>query len=151
MTHSTVIFLGNAGPGIDGLEATVCEFGWTLETAADLDKLRALSEERTVIAIIFDSRSLDLRAEDALRRIRSLDSEALLIPCLRFSDSANWPDLAEAGAFHAISLPFSPGEVRQSLAFVWSARLRRTANVVPIGRSKKAESAKAAISAQSVA
>jgi hypothetical protein len=40
--------------------------------------------------------------------------------------------LAEAGAFHALALPFDSSEIRQSLGFVWSARLRRLANVVPL-------------------
>ncbi len=108
------------------------EFGWSVDTATDFNGLKELRRNRNVVAILFDSRSLGLSVLQALESARAIAPQAQLIPCYRFSEVVNWPDLAEAGAFHALALPFDTREIRQSLGFVWSARLRKTANVVPM-------------------
>ena len=152
MTQGTVLLLGAAAAAASGVEEVVGEFGWSLEAAEELTHLRQRSANRNVVAILFDSGSLSLSPEQALGSLRILYPQALLIPCVRFSEVVNWPELADAGAFHALAVPFSAGEVRQSLAFVWSARLRKSANVVPISRLKRAEGAEArSAAAESVA
>lgn len=108
------------------------EFGWSVAAATDFNHLRELRRDRNVVAILFDARSLGLSIPEALETARALAPQAHLIPCYRFSEVVNWPELAEAGAFHALALPFDSSEIRQSLGFVWSARLRKTANVVPL-------------------
>jgi DNA-binding NtrC family response regulator len=135
--HGTVVFLGNLTVENLGLDLLASEFGWTFETAGTLDQLRELSSVRSPAAIVFDAADLGMAAKQALFLLQKFAPQALLIPCHRFSDVVNWPELAEAGAFHALALPFKPNEVRQSLGFVWSARLRRSANVLSISAGER--------------
>jgi hypothetical protein len=132
MAHGTIVFLG--GPQIEtaALDHLVPEFGWSLEIAADLDGLRALSAARSLVAVLFDAEGLALPWQRALKLVRDAASPALPIPCHHLSDRVNWPELAESGAFHALALPFDHSEVRQSLGFVSDARRRRSANVLSI-------------------
>ena len=130
MTNGTVILLGSSGT--QPLNGVVQEFSWALETSASLDEFRDLNAVRSPVAILFDA-TFGFRRDEALRSIREIDSHALLIVCHKFSNHVDWSELAEAGAFHALALPWDVREVRQSLAFVWSARFRRASKVVPIG------------------
>ena len=136
MTHGTVVLLGDLSGDSPALAQLVPEFGWSIVTAAGVDQLRELSGGSNVVAVLFDANSLGLSWQHALSTLRNAAPQALLIPCHRLSEAVDWPELADAGAFHALALPLHASEVRQSLGFVWSARLRRTANVVPISRSE---------------
>jgi len=132
MAHATVVFLG--GPHVETvpLGLVVSEFGWSLEIAAELENLRNLTASHSLVAVLFDANGLGLSWLDALRLVREAAAPALLIPCHRLSDRVDWPELARSGAFHALALPFSQSEVRQSLGFVSVARSRRGANVLPM-------------------
>ncbi len=131
MLSGRIVVLGNP-PVVEtaAFEKLTPEFGWSVEVAEDLHHLRLLGETGNVVAVFFEAKNLGQSWEDALRSVREAAPQALLIPCHRFSDSVNWPDLADAGAFHALPVPLKSDEVRQSLSFVWSARLRRTAKLV---------------------
>lgn len=137
MADGMVVSLGM--PPVEGLtlDSLALEFGWSFEIAGDLEQLQKLGSSRSLVAILFDAHGLGLSWEQALRLIGAAAAPALLIPCHRFSDVVNWRDLADAGAFHALALPLSPSEVRQSLGFVWSARMRRLANVLPIRTERR--------------
>lgn len=135
--HGSIVLLGKVSLDTAALSELVLEFGWTLDAAAGLDQLRDLAAGKNLVAILFDANGLGLPCQDALRSVRDIAPHALAIPCHRFSDIVNWPDWAEAGAFHAIALPWSPSEVRQSLGFVWAARLRRSANVLSISAAER--------------
>jgi DNA-binding NtrC family response regulator len=132
MPNPTVVLLGSLPIEASMLAGLASEFGWSVDAAMDFSELRELRQNRNVVAILFDARNLSLSIPQALESVRAIAPQAQLIPCYRFSEVVNWPDLAEAGAFHALALPFDTGEIRQSLGFVWSARLRKTANVVPM-------------------
>lgn len=45
---------------------------------------------------------------------------ALPILCHGFADHLDWPEVADAGAFHALPLPFSVPELRQSMVCLGS-------------------------------
>jgi DNA-binding NtrC family response regulator len=134
MMHRSVVLVGNLPLEMAALNGLVQEFGWSLETAGDLTQLRNLLAVRNPVAIFLDANGLGLSWQVAVNSVLDIDSQALLILCHRFSDAVDWPKLAEAGAFHALALPFDQNEVRQSLAFVWSARVRRTDNILPMRR-----------------
>jgi DNA-binding NtrC family response regulator len=134
MMHGTVVLVGNLPLETAALKAVVQEFGWSLETAGDLAELRNSLVVRNPVAIFLDANGLGLSWQAALNSVLGVDSRALLILCHRFSDPVDWPKLAAAGAFHAVALPFDPNEVRQSLVFVGSARVRRADNLLPMGR-----------------
>jgi DNA-binding NtrC family response regulator len=121
------------------LDPLIAEFGWSLKRAAGFDQLRELSIDEQVIAVLLDANTLHLSWAEALRSVLQVDSKALPIVCHGFSDRINWPQLAGAGAYHSLWLPLDPGEVRQSLAFVWAAKNRHSSNVIslrPVDRAK---------------
>jgi hypothetical protein len=130
MPHGSVIVLGGLPFEAPTLRHLVPEFGWSLQFAEDLEGLRELTANCNPIAIVIEPASLGLSCQQALTAVRQIDSRPLLIPCYRFSEVLSWPELADAGAFHALALPLDAGEVRQSLAFVWSARFRGTKAVL---------------------
>jgi hypothetical protein len=141
MARGTIVFLG--GPQVEtaALGDLVPEFGWALETAAGLDGLRELSAGRNLVAVLFDAHGLGLSWKHALALVQEAASPALPIPCHRLSDRVNWPELAEAGAFHALALPFDRSEVRQSLGFVSVAGSRPGANVLSISSLQRLDTA----------
>ncbi len=128
--HPTVVLLGNCSVDTPKVSNLVREFGWSVEAAPSLDHLRQLGRTGSIVAVLFEANDFGLSVEQALRAARKAAPNARLIPCHRFSDVVDWPALADAGAFHALALPLNWDEVRQSLGFVWSARLRRPAEVL---------------------
>jgi DNA-binding NtrC family response regulator len=139
MTQPTVVLLGDLSIEMAAVSGSVREFGWSMEAAASLDQLRQLGRARSIVAVILDAKGLGLTLEQALRAAQKAAPNARLIACHRFSDRVDWPELAEAGAFHALAVPLDRDEVRQSLGFVWSARLRRSANVVSMPNPESAQ------------
>jgi hypothetical protein len=132
MARGTIVFLGSPQVETGALVDLAPEFGWSLEIAAGLDALRELSAGGNLVAVLFDAHALGLPWKHALDLVRGAAAPALPIPCHRLSDRVNWPELAEAGAFHALALPFDRSEVRQSLGFVSVAGNRPAANVLSI-------------------
>lgn len=135
MLNGRVVVLGNpSAVETHAFEKLAPEFGWSVEVAHDLSQLSEFSAAANVVAVFFEANKLGLPWEDALRLVREAAPQALLVPCHRLSEFVNWPELVDAGAFHAVALPLKPEELRQSLSFVWSARLKRTAKLVAMPR-----------------
>jgi DNA-binding NtrC family response regulator len=86
--------------------------------------LESLSTERSLVAVVFEPLSLEMPWAEALRGILERAPAALPIVCQRFSATVPWPEMAQAGAFHAVTLPLDIRELRQSLGFVWAKRQR---------------------------
>jgi hypothetical protein len=123
LTHQSEVF---------GIPAV--EFGWSVESAANLAELRKMSRSGYLVAVFFDAETLCLPWDRALKSVREVAPAALPVVCRKFSDTVSWPDLVEAGAFHAVSLPLDPIEVRHSLGFVWAATLRRSCNIIALDK-----------------
>jgi DNA-binding NtrC family response regulator len=121
MAAETVVFLGDVSDECFALGEIARSFGWSLETVRDLAQLRTVSLQRDVVAVLFDPGTLSASASHALQLVRNAAPDALQIVCQRFSDSIPWPDLASAGAFHALRKPLSPSEFRVSLGFAFDA------------------------------
>lgn len=66
---------------------------------------------------------------EAVRKLKLTLPEARLIACHEFSEEINWPELSEAGAFHALGVPLRTNEVRQSLGFLSAAENRLSAGL----------------------
>ena len=126
MTQGTVVLAGSLPVEHLALDILVAEFGWSLNQASSLRGLAELNADYNVVAVLFSPRSLALPWEHALRGILDAAPGALPILCHRFADAIDWPQVAEAGGFHSLLLPFTRGEVRQSLGFVWDAKYRAT-------------------------
>jgi DNA-binding NtrC family response regulator len=131
-TCGTVVLLGNISVELLKLDSLIAEFGWVLKRAAGFGRLRDLSNDDHVIAVLFDANALHLSWIEALNSVQEAASSALSIVCHRFSDRINWPELAEAGAYHALRLPLDECELRQSLGFVCAAKNHHVRNVIPL-------------------
>ena len=121
MAAETIVFLGDVSDECFALGEIARSFGWSLETVRDLAQLRTVGWQRDVVAVLFDPGTLAASASHALQLVRNAAPDALQIVCQRFSDSIPWPDLASAGAFHALRRPLSPSEFRVSLGFAFDA------------------------------
>lgn len=84
----------------------------------------AQANDSNLIAVFFDPKILSLPQERALRVVLESAPGALPILCHRFAEAVDWPQLAEAGAFHSLRFPLDLREARQTLGFVWASRRR---------------------------
>lgn len=74
------------------------------------------------MAVLFNPTSLGLPWDEALRSVLNAFPKAFPILCHGFADNIDWPEVADAGAFHTLTMPFSVAEVRQSLGFVLGSK-----------------------------
>jgi len=132
MANGVVVFLGGCCAGCPALDSIVEQFGWSLEFAPTFENLGERSGRQNIVAVFLDPGSLDLPPCEALQSAHEAAPRARQILCHRFSDTMSLPEMAEAGAFHALPLPLDPAEVRQCLGFVWAAERRRPGNVVSL-------------------
>ncbi len=122
ITKKAVVLLGDLSSGPSPLGDVIQSFGWALEQVSNFENLRKLYRDRPVVAVLFEPNTLGIAWKEALSRIIEAAPDALPMVCQRFSETVVWPDLAEAGAFHSLSLPLDARELRQSLGFVWTAK-----------------------------
>ncbi|HYZ83061.1 MAG TPA: hypothetical protein VE621_01585 [Bryobacteraceae bacterium] len=122
MTSRTIALLGLERAETPGLERLVAEFGWNLQQPENVASLQKLRSDCEIVAVLFNAQRMNLGWDTALERIRTSVPEALPIVCSRPGEFLSWPDMATAGAFHALLLPLKLSEVRQSLGFVSAAR-----------------------------
>jgi hypothetical protein len=123
MKRGTVVLAGNARINHPALDLLVAEFGWSLKRTENLGCLAELSATDSLVAVLFSPKDLDLSWDQALRSILDAAPGALPILCHGFAETIDWPQAAEAGAFHSLLVPFDLREVRQSLEFVRSANV----------------------------
>jgi hypothetical protein len=124
MAQGTVVLAGVLPVEHVALDRLVGEFGWSLNEASSLCRVAELNVDHTVVTVLFSPHDLALPWDQALRAVLEAAPNALPILCHGFADAVDWPQLAEAGAFHSLRLPLDIREVRQSLGFVWEAKRR---------------------------
>ena len=122
MANGTVVLAGNLPVEHLALDRLVAEFGWSLKQARSLDHLAQLSADHHLVAVLFSSQSMGLAWRQALQAVLDAAPGALPILCHGFAETIDWPQVADAGGFHSLLLPFEIREVRQSLGFVWGAK-----------------------------
>jgi hypothetical protein len=119
MAHGTVVLVGNLSIEPLVLDRLMAEFGFLFQHAESLQDLKNLNLHEDLLAVLFSPSHLGLRSDEALRAVLDAAPRTLPILCHGFSDHI---DLADAGVFHSLLLPFNLAEVRQSLGFVWGTR-----------------------------
>jgi hypothetical protein len=129
LMRNIVTLIGRLGAERQLFNTLAAEFGWSFENVRDLGELRQLSSEENLIAVLFEPNYNELKA------IQRIAPAAFPIVCHRLSKPVCWSAWAEAGAFHALLLPFQAGEVRQSLAFVHAEERRRRSAADPLRRA----------------
>ena len=119
MALITVILLGSLPIERFVLTCLGSEFGLAFHEVDNLQNCPNFPDD--VVAVLFSPSSLGLRWDQALRSVLKTFPQAFPILCHGFADHFDWPEVADAGAFHSIPVPFSVAELRQSLGFVWGA------------------------------
>ena len=127
MTQGTVVLAGVLPVEHVALDLLVAEFGWSLKEASSVAQVAELNADHTVVTVLFSPHDLGLPWDQALRAVLRAAPTSLPILCHGFADAIDWPELADAGVFHSLLLPFDMGEVRQSLGFVREATYRAAA------------------------
>lgn len=130
MIQGTVVLAGGLPVEHLSLDVLVAEFGWSLKEVEGLDSLAELNQDNNVVTVLFSPKTLDLRWDEALRSILDAAPRTLPIICHGFAEVIDWPQVANAGAFHSLLLPFSSREIRQSLGFVWGAKIRPASDLI---------------------
>jgi len=126
MARNIVVLSGSTPIDRPILRSVAREFGWTVDIVHDLRDIDLPRARSSTAAVLFHRHALGHYSwSDAVRRIRRMLPEALLVVCHGVSQPVNWPELAAAGAFHALKLPLKECEVRQSFGFIWEADKRR--------------------------
>jgi hypothetical protein len=122
MTRGSVVLAGSLPVENLVLDLLVAEFGWAIENAPSLDCLAKLNRKRNLVAVLFNPQDLALPWENALQSVLHAAPRALPILCHGFADRIDWPQVAEAGAFHSLLLPFRESEFRHTLGFISGAK-----------------------------
>ncbi len=120
MTAKLIVMPGSAKLDLQALQAAAVEFGWTVRFVHDL------REAASARAVLFYRDALGPGCSwlDAVRQLKLALPEARLIACHGLAEAIDWPELCDAGAFHALGLPLRANEVRRSLGFLSEAQKR---------------------------
>jgi hypothetical protein len=118
MKRGTVVLAGHVRSEAPSLDLLVAELGWSLQRADSLGCLAELNNTHNLVSVLFIPKVLNLPWDRALRSVLDVAPGALPILCHGFAETIDWPQAAEAGAFHSLLVPFDLREVRQSLEFV---------------------------------
>ena len=137
MPSGIVALVGDLHIDRQALDLTAAEFHWSLKQFRTIYELAQANVDNNLIAVFFDPKSLSLPQERALRVILEAAPGALPILCHRFAEVVDWPQLAEAGAFHSLRFPLDLREARQTLGFVWEARRHSAAFSMPVRHNPK--------------
>jgi hypothetical protein len=123
MAATILVMPGSARLDLRALRAVAREFGWAVQVAGDLRTAAETQADEKSDAVLFhrDAPGAGCSWLDAVRLLRLTLPEARLIACHGFAESINWPELCDAGAFHALGLPLNENEVRKSLGFLAQA------------------------------
>jgi len=121
MSANLIVMPGSAWLDLQALQTVAGEFGWAVTASDDL------RDAASAQGVLFhrDAFGPGCSWIDAVRRLRLALPEARLIACHGFSEAIDWPELCDAGAFHALGLPLRENEVRKSLGFLSEAVKRR--------------------------
>lgn len=136
-TSETVVLAGVWVIDQAALDNLAAEFGWSVARVSSIPQLAEMKVGGNLVAVLFNPQGLGLTkhgltGEQALQVVREAAPGALPIVCHGFADTVDWPELAEAGAFHLLRMPLDLSEVRQSLGFVREATRRSEAPAVKI-------------------
>jgi hypothetical protein len=125
MTGNIIVMPGSARLDIRTLQAVAGDFGWEVKVARDT------REAYKAEAVFFhrDALGADCSWVDAVRLLRLALPEARLVACHGLAELIDWPELCDAGAFHALGLPLNEDEVRSSLGFIAQSLMRHEDSV----------------------
>jgi hypothetical protein len=126
MTEKLIVMPGFDGLDLHALQAVATEFGWTVNVVRNLADLADAQADGKTAAVFFHRDALGSNCSwfDAIRLLKGVAPALRLVACHGFQEPIDWPRLCDAGAFHALWLPFKENEVRRSLGFISEAEKR---------------------------
>ena len=101
--------------------ALAAEFGFELEFVPDISALCEIPNAHTISSVFVNFAEHADSAAALSSQIRQFVPNARLILAKPMASSLTPSDLIDTGVFHSLSHPIHPGEMRQSLGFLWSA------------------------------
>lgn len=133
MTENIVVMPGSDRRREPALHAIAADFGWTVEVTNDLSAVAAAQSSRKTVATLFchDALGPGVSWLETIRRLRIALPKTRLVVCHGFSETIDWPELSDAGAFHELWLPLQENEARLCLGFVWEAEKRLANSALP--------------------
>jgi len=114
------------------MDTLAAESGWSFEQAGNLRQLREIGALRDIVTVLIDPAMLGMRPKEAVQAVSDAAPKSLPILCHKASETIQWTELAQAGAFHALLMPLRASEVRQAFGFVFEARGRLMQQAAPI-------------------
>lgn len=135
MISNIIVMPGPAAINLEAVNTVARSFGWTVDIAHDIRNVIAAQSQQNTAALLFHRDAFPSCSWlDAVRLLRSTLPEVRTVACHGFSEPFDWPELSEAGAFHALWLPFKENEVQQSFGFIREAekRLAESSEKVPL-------------------
>jgi hypothetical protein len=123
MTGGITVLPGSARIDLSALRRVAADFGWAVDVAHNLSEAAAAQALRPTVAVLFSSDALGPGNSwiETIRLLRAALPKVRLVACHSFTESIDWPELCDAGAFHALWLPLKEDEVRRTLGFIWAA------------------------------
>ena len=123
-----MVMPGSARLDLEALQMVAAEFGWAVRVA---DNLR---DARSAQTVLFHRDALGPGCSwlEAVRQLKLALPDARLVACYGLWESIDWPELCDAGAFHALGLPLRANEVRKSLGFISSAQKTKGRRLVRV-------------------
>lgn len=120
MAYNIIVMPGRVRLDCSALNTVAGEFGWDVEVAHDLDQVEAIGAPRRTRGVLFnrDAFGPGYSWQEAIRLLRALLPGVCLVALYGFSETVDWQELSDAGAFHSLWLPLKENEVRQSLGFL---------------------------------
>lgn len=122
MAHATVVILGRLPIERRVVDCLELEFGFSFKEVESLQGSAGWDPLEDVVAVLFHPSSLGAAWEETLTAVLRAFPRTSPILCHGFAEQIDWPEAADAGAFHSIPMPIKLTELRQSLGFVWGAR-----------------------------
>jgi len=120
MTENIIVMPGSSRVDLPALQAIAREFGWKVDVAHDLGEVAVAQANRKTVAVLVHRDSLGRGHSwpDTIRLLRRALPEGRVVACHGFAESIDWPQLCDAGAFHALWLPLRENEcVKVSVSF----------------------------------
>ena len=132
MTENVILMTGADKDRHTILHAVAADFGWNVEVTSDLSAVAAAQANCMTAAVFFcqDAMGPNYSRLEMIRLIRAALPQARLVVCHGFSETIDWPELSDAGAFHELWLPLQENEVRLCLGFVREDQKRIAAGAV---------------------
>jgi len=129
-----VVLLGDFSNERLDVASIAGDFCWNVSGTSDLYGIREIGRSHTVVAVLMQSSALSMHWRDAMRAVRAAAPRARTVVCHKVDQAHLRNQMIDAGAFGVLLSPLAYSEVRQSLGFIWAAKITPLQHVPSAGR-----------------